>query len=209
MIDPFVTFEKYIAIKLTFDINNNYDFFDYGGKTRQKKETFLKRKDRYHFYALAKRLNNDEREIEAYLFINLLHNPEYWIGDMLDNECEERYKTLYPYQSSFTYAFSEESKKLKEYIDEQDIHFDRMLGVNHGIPKLMELVYAEEFTPMLLHGFNKVFRMIQRWNEHQEVFEPLLVEPMKRMMIFQNFAERYSHHLTKDQLSDILRKIFT
>lgn len=208
MIDPFDTYTKYIAIKLTYDLSNSYDYFLYGGKTRQKKETFLKRKDRFHFYALAKKLNNDLSEIEAYLFVNMLYSPDAWVGNLLDQECYDRYASFQKYANSFSYTFKEEIKKLKDYMDSQDVTFNEMLSTKDGVPKLMEWTYAEIFTPMLIHGFHRVFGLLDKWEKNQEVFEPLLVDPLKRMKIFQNFAYRYSHRLTKKDIGCILKETF-
>lgn len=207
-IDPFPTFQKYIAIKLTFDTSNNYNFFTYSGKTSQSKSSFLKRRDRFHFYALTKELQNDLGEIENYLFVNLVHSPDLWIGDLLDDTCRDRYREFLKYQNSFLYMFREESQRLKTYLDETDTSFNRLLTVKQGIPRLMELVYAEQFTPMLLHGFNRVFAILDTWKKHRNVFEPILWEPVQRQILFQDFIQRYSHRLTTDALRSTLRETF-
>jgi len=207
MIDAFDVYTKYIAIKLTYDASSSYDYFTYGGKTKQAKETFLKRKDRYHFYALGKKLNYDPTEVEAFLFTNLVHNPDYWIGDLLANDCFERYHKLSQYQNSFSYAFSEELKELADYMEQHNHSIEDMLSSQNQTPKLMELVYAERFSPILLHGFDRALSIFSKWSNNEKSFEPLLSQPMKRMILFGNFAYRYSHGLTKEQIRDILKKI--
>ena len=52
-IDAFDTYVIYNAIKLTYDDSSSYDWFKYGGGIKKNKETFLKRKDKNHYYVIA------------------------------------------------------------------------------------------------------------------------------------------------------------
>jgi len=208
MIDGYIAFELYIAIKLTYDFSNSYDYFTYGGKTKQSREGFTKRKDRYHFYALAKKLNGDSKDIRDYLFVNLLYEPKSWIGDLLDNRCMNRYHRFSKYRNSYKYAFAEEAKHLKALAVTQEFDFNEMVSTRNGTPKLMELVYAETITPYLLHGFHRAFGMLDKWEQKPELFEPLLLDPLHRMKIAQNFIYLYSNHLTKDDFLNTLKSIY-
>lgn len=208
MIDPFETYQLYISIKLTYNISNNYNHFKYGGKSKQKKETFLKRKDKFHFYALAKQLNNNLQDIEEYLFINMLFKPEYWIGDLLEDKAKERFRLISKYRNAFKYQLIEEMKRLNDHMITKDISMEELLSAKIGIPKLIEWVYAERFSPMLLHSFNKLFGIYSKWNETPDVFEPILSEPLKRFEIFDTYAQKLSYHLTKNNIRDIVSDIF-
>ena len=56
--------EGYDAYCLYLAINNHfhsesYDFFKYNGKVSAKLESFMKRKDKYHFAKLARKYNGE------------------------------------------------------------------------------------------------------------------------------------------------------
>lgn len=206
MIEAFDVYTKYIAIKLTYDPSNSYDYFTYGGKTRQSKGTFLKRKDRYHFYALGKKMNYDLNDVEAFLFANLAHNPEYWVGDLLSDQCVSRFRHMYRYKQNFAYALQSELSELRTYMDRNDVSMVDLLSSQNQTPKLMEFVYAEMFSPTLLHAMDRSFDLFSKWSNNPKSFEPLLLTPMKRMIVFGNFVYRYSHRLTKKQIRDIVKK---
>jgi len=209
MIDPFETFERYIAIKLTYDVRSSYDYFTYGGKTRQSKKSFLKRNDRHHFYALGKQHGFDIEEITDYLFMNMLYSPDAWIGDLLDESCKERHKAFLRYRNNFSYAFREEAKKLKNHIDNDNIPFESLFSTQNGQPPLlMQWVYAEMYTPMILLGFNRVLGLLWIWLQRKGVFQPLLVEPLERMSIFTTYTEKYAQGLTYSTARDSIRNIF-
>lgn len=207
MTDAFDVYVNYIAIKLTFDMSNSYDYLTYGGRINHSRERFNKRKDKYQFYTLAKKLNFDGNVIENYLFINLVYNPDYWIGNLLSQECMERYNELWKYQQSFMTSFENELESMKREMDKENIGLVDVLSAKSQPPKIMEWVYAEMFSPMLLHGLNRVFGVFDKWKKNESIFEPLLWEPMKRQEIFQNFAFRFSHRLTKKILQDSIKEI--
>lgn len=208
MVDGYDAFELYIAIKLTYDTSANYDFWRYGGKTNTKKESFTKRKDRRHFYVLAKRMNFDRDAIRDYLFVNMLYKHDAWIGDLLNEDCSDRYKQYQRYRNSFKYAFTEEAKQLKNTMETRSYEFNELLSPKYGVPKLMELFYSEQVTPYLLHGFHRVFRILDKWNTERNVFEPILTAPLQRLTLAQNWVFPLTSRLTTADFGDILKATF-
>ena len=94
MIEPFDAYQKYLAIKLHFS-QPSYDYFKYHGKTNARKDKFDLRQDRFFFHKLSKKEN-----LELYLACNFMENPELWAGQLLEQECIDRYKeTLKRHQS--------------------------------------------------------------------------------------------------------------
>ena len=55
MIDGYEAFSMYQSLKLHFN-QQSYDFFKYNGKTNTSKMVFENRKDKYHFYKLARKV---------------------------------------------------------------------------------------------------------------------------------------------------------
>ena len=53
--EPIDVYLMYCAMKAHFS-KNNYDFHKYGGKTKVSRDSFWKRKDKYFFVKLAKKM---------------------------------------------------------------------------------------------------------------------------------------------------------
>lgn len=208
MTDGYDAFELYIAVKLSYDLSSSYDYWRYAGKTNVKKSTFTKRKDKHHFYVLAKRMGFDRDAIRNYLFVNMLYQPDAWVGNLLNDECSSRYKQFEKYRNSFKYAFTDEVKKLKSVCDDHQYTFNELLSAKDTIPKLMEMYYAGNVTPYAVHGFHRVFHILNTWESRSEVFEPLLTSPLKRLQIAQNFIFPLTNHLTTSDFSGILKATF-
>ena len=81
---PFESFKLYLAVRSHFN-TKSYDFFKYNGKVTAKVESYETHKSKYVFYKLSKK--DDPLN---YLVANLSHDPKMWIGDMFDNEGEQR-----------------------------------------------------------------------------------------------------------------------
>ena len=58
MYGGFDVYKVYLGVKLHFT-TDTYDYVKYGGKTNATLDTFTKRKDRYFFHKLSKRLMSE------------------------------------------------------------------------------------------------------------------------------------------------------
>ena len=99
--DAFDAFQKYLAIKLHFN-NKNYDFFKYNGKVTAQRSKFDTRSDKYHFHRLSKRYQD---QLDLFLACNLLNNNKIWVGDLLEQECENLFKEHKKKLESLEYTF--------------------------------------------------------------------------------------------------------
>ena len=80
------TYCLYLAINNHFH-TESYDYFKYNGKVSAKLESFMKRKDKYHFAKLARKYNG---ELKDFLVANL-SKKKYYVAELLDQECEKNY----------------------------------------------------------------------------------------------------------------------
>ena len=69
-------YQNYLAMKLHF--GGEYDFHKYNGKVSATLESFEKRKDKFKFVRLSKKLSDPE--ILDYFLANFIRGKE-WIGD--------------------------------------------------------------------------------------------------------------------------------
>ena len=97
----------YLGIKLHF-YSKDYDFVKYNGKVKSDINSFLKRKDKYHFGKLYRTYKNELQDF----YIANLSLKDKWAGDLLDNECEKVYKEWKKRNQKLSYMFSTEVSDL-------------------------------------------------------------------------------------------------
>ena len=93
----------YLGIKLHFH-SKDYDFIKYNGKVKSDINSFLKRKDKYHFGKLFK---THKQELQDFYIANL-SLKDLWAGDLLDNESVKVYKDWKNRNQKLTYLFETE-----------------------------------------------------------------------------------------------------
>ena len=200
--DAFDTYVIYNAIKLTYDDSSSYDWFKYGGGIKNNKESFLKRKDKNHYYVIAKKCDHDVDIIADFFFVTLYNDPTVWPGKIENPDVWESFKK---YKENFKVNFTNEIVQLMKYMKVSEISTLEALSSQQDTPpKLMELIYSGQFTPMMFHGINRGIKLLNSWLKHEKVFEPFLNKPMKRLETFDKFIRKYSDHLTDREFSDIL-----
>ena len=121
--------EGYDAYCLYLAINNHfhtesYDYFKYNGKVSAKLESFMKRKDKYHFAKLARKYND---ELKDFLVANF-SKKKYYVRELLEMECEKNYIEFKKRKQKLTYLITEEMR----YLFDKYKHIDICLGIKDG-----------------------------------------------------------------------------
>ena len=121
--------EGYDAYCLYLAINNHfhtesYDYFKYNGKVSAKLESFMKRKDKYHFAKLARKYNG---ELKDFLVSNL-SKKKYYVRELLEMECEKNYIEFKKRKQKLTYLITEEMR----YLFDKYKHIDFCIGIKDG-----------------------------------------------------------------------------
>jgi len=123
---PIDVYLMYCAMKAHFG-KGNYDFVTYKGKTRIKRDTFYKRKDRSFFVKLSRKYKT-EQEIQNYFVANFIKDKKGYIANFSD----ENYESWKLKRQGFFDLFEVEMKPLVEA-------FEDLFVVNNGQhPKLMK-----------------------------------------------------------------------
>ena len=102
------TFGLYQALKLHFT-QESYDFFKYNGKTNVSVTTFENRKDKYHFYKLARKVTQKD-DLVSFLVANFVENENVWVGDLLTEDAEVNYRKHQKVIQSMSYTFENDCK---------------------------------------------------------------------------------------------------
>ena len=121
--------EGYDAYCLYLAINNHfhsdsYDYFRYNGKVSAKLESFMKRKDKYHFAKLARKYND---ELKDFLVANF-SKKKYYVRELLEMECEKNYIEFKNRKQKLTYLITEEMR----YLFDKYKHIDFCIGIKDG-----------------------------------------------------------------------------
>lgn len=106
--EPIDIYLMYCAMKAHFG-KSDYDFVTYKGKTRIKRDTFYKRKDRSFFVRLSRKYKT-EQEIQNYFVSNFIKDKKGYIANFSD----ENYESWKLKRQGFFDIFKTEMKPLLE-----------------------------------------------------------------------------------------------
>ena len=152
-------FGIYQALKLHFT-QDSYDFFKYNGKTHLSVNAFENRKDKYHFYKLSRKYT-DKQELIDFIVANLLVSDRLWVGDLLSEDADVRYKTRQKVLQSLSYVFENDCRTLFEGQNPNDI-----LKVDDGdYPVLLRKAIRHEIAIETICLINKILNFVPKWDK--------------------------------------------
>jgi len=152
-------FGIYQSLKLHFT-QESYDFFKYNGKTNVSVNAFENRKDKYHFYKLSRKYTNKE-DLTDFIVANLLVSDRLWVGDLLSEDADVRYKSRQKVIQSLSYVFENDCRTLFEGRNANDI-----LKVDDGdYPVLLRKALRHEISIETICLLNKIINFIPKWDK--------------------------------------------
>ena len=150
-------YTTYLAMKKHFT-DMKYDFFKYNGKTRSSVSAFNKRRDKYFFERMSRKLSDDE--IKMYFISNFVatDNPSaVWVGEIIQSG-ERNYQNLTKKHQSLTYTFTQECDQLLS-----SMSLDKIFDCTKGHPPLLKMYLSGELSVEtvtildLIFNYTKVF----------------------------------------------------
>ena len=179
--DAIDAYKIYIAVKNHFTLDS-YDYFKYNKKTNVSYDSFLKRKDKIFFAKLGKR---KEEYLEDFLVANFFHDPKIWVGELLSEESEARYKDWKKRQESLTYVFKNEVSFL-EGLNKDEL--EAWFKVEHGDhPKIVKRYLRGEISLDSLVILNSILNFISKFD--QQISDPIYKEVSKLCKKYQPFLK--------------------
>ena len=148
-------FCEYIALKNHFN-SKSYDYFKYSGKIKIKPETFQKRNDRIYFKKLLK--NPDHKD---FLLANLIHNRNFWIGEIQNSESSRVYKVWKKRNQSLSYLVELDLRVIQEECET----IRNAIEVKYSLPKILSLYLSNKICIETLVLFTKEFRCLNYWRK--------------------------------------------
>ena len=156
--------EGYDAYCLYLAINNHfhsesYDFFKYNGKVSAKLESFMKRKDKYHFAKLARKYNG---EFKDFLVANL-SKKKYYVRELLEQECEKNYTAFKKKKQKLTYVITEDMR----YLFDKYQHIDVCLGIkdNGQHSNILREYLGGKISAETFIASNKIFDIFKDYDD--------------------------------------------
>ena len=182
----------YIGVKLHF--TTSYDFFKYGGKTRQISDAKLQtRKDYHHFRKLERRYKD---ELLNFMVSNIVTRQVKWGGDLVTLEAEQTYTAWKKHMQAFKYFLREDLLKLSDY---DIIQLFEVTDGQH--PKMLTEYMGGNISLETLVACNEVLNFIPKWNN--EIQDQIIWPDIsKKIMKYRPFLT-----LNKQDIKAIMREV--
>ena len=143
----------YCAFKAHFS-DGNYDYFKYEGKTRIKRDSFFKRKDRFFFVRLSSKYK-EYNEVKNYLLANFIGNAAGHVSNFSDKIYQD---WLYR-RENFYIIFSDEMRPLVG-------DFEPLFEIkNNSHPKLLQEYLGKRISLETLIILDDILHYSKSWNK--------------------------------------------
>ena len=177
--EPIDVYLMYCVMKAHFG-KSDYDFVDYKGKTKIKRESFYKRKDRSFFAKLSRKYKTEE-EIKNYFISNFIKDKKGYIANFND----EIYNSWKLKRQGFFDLFELEMKPLVESFE------DLFVVENKQHPKLMKEFLGGRISLETLIIMDELVNFDPNWN--RELEDDIIWLDLRNLM------DNYERFLTIDR----------
>ena len=159
---PYEVYLTYLAMKKHFT-DKKYDYFRYNGKTRTSITAFNKRKDKYFFERMSRKLNDDQ--INKYFISNFVSSTDpstVWVGDIIQNG-EQVYKEFVKKIQSMTYLFKQDCSVLFNSELENNLDaISNIMEVDKGHPLILKAYLSGEISIETITIFDIIFEFCNK-----------------------------------------------
>jgi hypothetical protein len=158
----------YCAIKAHFG-EGDYNFNQFGGKSKVSKDSFWKRKDRLFFVRVSRKYKEYDY-IKDYFVSNFVKSKNGWIGHFN----EQIYEDWKKYMQSLTYNFEQE---LSPHVDD----FEKLFEVPEGShPLLLKEYFGKRVSLETLIILDELVQYVDDWDKR--MWEDILWPDIKKLM---------------------------
>tara|TARA_Y100000389_G_scaffold171195_1_gene178710 strand:+ start:3610 stop:4308 length:699 start_codon:yes stop_codon:yes gene_type:complete len=186
-IDDFEAFKIFLAMKSHF--NNEYNYVEYDGAFKAKRESYSKRKDRYTFVQLSKKFGKKElEEFFLSLFLNVTEKGNIavsgtnnmWTGNLLDKEATDTYKNWKKRLQSLQYNFINDCETIFDKGLEEELEFNQIFkSVNGNYPLIIRLEKMGDICVETVVVFDMIFDFINNVRIADTTYWPVYKKKVK------------------------------
>jgi hypothetical protein len=153
-------YKIYLGVRNHFTLDK-YDYIKYNRKVNVSYDSFLKRRDKIFFAKLG---NRKDKYLEDFLVANMIHDPKVWVGELLSDECENRYKEWLKKKQSLTYTFKNEMSFIDGWNSEE---LNSWFGVEVGEhPNIIKKYLRGEISLETLTILNSIMGLLNRYDKN-------------------------------------------
>lgn len=152
-------FGLYESLKLHFS-KDTYDFFKYNGKTNHSVQSFENRKDKYHFYKLSRKYTN-KQDLTDFIVANLIVSERLWVGDLLCEDADIRYRSRQKVLQSLSYTFENDCRTIFDGVSEPN----DVIKTDGDYPVLLTKALRKEISIESLIILDKILGFMSMWDK--------------------------------------------
>jgi hypothetical protein len=152
-------FGLYESLKLHFS-KDSYDFHKYNGKTNHSVQSFENRKDKYFFYKISRKYTNKDALID-FLVANFLEDDKVWVGKLLDEDAEVKYRNRQKVLQSLSYTFENDCRTLFENVEDPN----DIILTDGDYPVLLTKALRKEISLETVVILNHILGFIPMWDK--------------------------------------------
>lgn len=177
-VDSFDSYRLYQSLKLHFE-TDSYDAVKYNFKTSASPQSFFKRRDKYFFAKVGKKMSN-QQELVSFYVANFI-NEVSWVGEMVNGEGDRNYAHYKKIHESLSYNFKNDINNLDGSLD------DLLTSVNGEHPPLIKRYLQGDILLESVAILNKMTGFMSRANK--QITETLLWPDVYRKVTkYQSFV---------------------
>ena len=177
-VDSFDSYRLYQSLKLHFE-TDSYDAVKYNFKTSASPQSFFKRRDKYFFAKVGKKMSN-QQELVSFYVANFI-NEVSWVGEMVNGEGDRHYAQYKKIHESLSYNFKNDINNLDGSLD------DLLTSVNGEHPPLIKRYLQGDILLESVAILNKMTGFMSRANK--QITETLLWPDVYRKVTkYQSFV---------------------
>lgn len=188
-------FAMFHGLKLHF--TTSYDYVKYHGKISIGKDSFMLRKDKFHFYKLSRKYKKDD--LFGFYVANLVHNPKCWAGDLLTEDADSEYKVWLKTQQSLSYIFEQDLSTAFDSVDNPE---DLLKVVDGQYPVLYNLYLHDKMKKESLMILNDFLKFMPMWKKKVEddIIFPEFVKSCEKYSVFLSYDGQKLKRILKEKL---------
>lgn len=190
MTTGFDVYRRYVSLKAHFK-TGSFDYTTHGDLHNTKRETFLKRKDRYFFDKLAHKYTTDE--LTNIFVANFVVDPDIWIGDFFGDKAEEIYVSWRRRTESLEYSFKQDMGKLREFLEKNNRKFNDIFVCSTGThPDILKLLLQNAISTETFLILDSLLGFIARFDVdlREDFMWKSLQKKYKKYGVFLKLSER-------------------
>lgn len=175
-------YSLYQSLKLHFT-SDQYNYFQYDGKTRISIDAFQKRRDKFLFHRLARKY--EEGEMVLFLVANFVHSDDHFTKSLLGDEAEEVYQNWKRVKETLELVYEEDLKR----VCPSSKDFNKLFEVQNGqFPKLLVALLQKEVTLETMVILNTILNFLPIWDKkiEDDILYPKISRKIRKYSPFLN-----------------------